>query len=208
MTLHRCFGRPATGIQVALAASLLLIHSSAAAHTQIQGMAHFSGGLLHPLLTPSHVMIVLASGLLLGQQQPLSLATPMWSFASASAVGLFLATLWQLPPQWQALLPIIALGIALLAARAVRVRRNALILLFASSGLLIGLDSGLDNGASALQIAVTSLGTWISLNVVLANTAFYLSLCPPRKWVQIGMRVAGSWIVAICVLVLAFSVKG
>lgn len=178
------------------------------AHAQIQGMGDFSGGLLHPLLTPAHLLILLALGLWLGQQPPLQLHMPMLLFAPLSAAGLGL-TLWMpMPPEWQAWLAAVALGIAILVVSAARLPRWAALPIFAMSALAIGLDSGLEAASSTTTVAITLLGTWISVNLCIVNFAYYTSLCPQhKKWVQTGIRVAGSWIAAICLLFLAFSLR-
>ncbi len=42
----------------------------------------------------------------------------------------------------------------------------------------------------------------------LANLAYYTALCPQRQWLQIALRIAGSWTAAVSLLVLAFALKG
>ena len=49
--------------------------------------------------------------------------------------------------------------------------------------------------------------TWVSLVLFVVNAAFYVSLLPRLQWVQTGIRVAGSWIVAIALLMLAFALR-
>ena len=53
-------------------------------------MGEFASGFLHPLLTPPHVLALLALGLLLGQAQPLRLKVPAAVFAGFAAAGLLL----------------------------------------------------------------------------------------------------------------------
>jgi hypothetical protein len=79
--------------------------------------------------------------------------------------------------------------------------------LFAGAGLSLGLDSGVDSAASPAALAITLSATWRGLGLSLVNFAYYTSLLPQRKWVQVGVRVAGSWLAAICLLVLAFALK-
>ena len=38
----------------------------------------------------------------------------------------------------------------------------------------------------------------------LANVAYYTALCPQRQWLQITLRIAGSWIAAASALALAW----
>ena len=81
--------------------------------------------------------------------------------------------------------------------------------LLAAAAVAIGLDSGADTGTPPLAIVGTLLGTWVSLALGLVNIAFYASLAAERKkkWISIGLRIAGSWIVAISLLMLAFSLR-
>jgi hypothetical protein len=64
-----------------------------------------------------------------------------------------------------------------------------------------------DAAVTPWAVAKTLFGTWISFIVWIVDIAYYVSLLPPRKWMQIGARVAGSWIVAISFLVLAFALR-
>lgn len=206
MTPGRTFGLFGWGAFATLTSGLVFA-PSAHAHARTQGMGDFSGGLLHPLLTPAHLLILIGLGLWVGQRRPLQLRSPVMWFAPFSAAGLLLTTQFQMPMGWQAALPAFALGIALLVAIAARLPPRVSALIFACSGLMVGLDSGLDGGGTVIGTGMTLLGTWISLNLCLANIAFYTSICPQHKWVQTGIRVAGSWIAAICLLVLAFALQ-
>jgi len=78
----------------------------------------------------------------------------------------------------------------------------------ASGALAIGLDSTAEPGP-ALTIASTLLGTWFALLLVLVNVVHYSSLAAEKnkQWLHIALRVAGSWIIAISVLVLAFALR-
>lgn len=180
---------------------------SAQAHGTIPGMNEAVGGFLHPLITPLHVLILLGLGLWLGQQTPLRLKIPVLVFTPCSAAALLATTTGAIPAVPPAFLLAISLSAGVLVALAARLPTCASVALFGFAGLALGLDSAVDNATTTAAIAKTLLGTWISLSVWLVNTAFYVSLCPPRQWIQIGIRVAGSWIVAISLLVLAFSLK-
>lgn len=169
-------------------------------------MNDFMTGALHPLLTPAHVLILLALGLCLGQHPPLRLRMPLSVFASCSAIGLALtATRW-FPGVHPAALAGIALGAGALAACEKELPSSARGALFGVGALAIGSDSGVETGGAAV-IVKTLLGTWLGLLIYLMNLAYYASLAAEqkKKWLRIGLRVAGSWIVAISLLVLAFA---
>src|SRR5262245_60165870 len=56
--------------------TLLCFPTGAHAHTMIKGADEFFSGLLHPVLTPSHILLVIALGLLASQQpKPISNAS-------------------------------------------------------------------------------------------------------------------------------------
>jgi urease accessory protein len=188
---------------------ILLVHPSGAeAHMTVQGMNHFTSGALHPLMTPAHVLILLGLGLCVGQHLPLRLKLPLGVFAAFSAIGLGLTT-----TGWLAgVHPAILAGIALAAGAVVAVGKDLPLWvrggLCAAGGLAIGLDSTAEPGA-ALVVFSTLLGTWLAMFLVLLNIAHYTSLAAEKnkQWIHIGIRVAGSWIVAISLLVLAFALR-
>ena len=186
---------------------LLAIPATAHAHAALRGMGEFGGGFIHPLLTLPHVLILLGLGLWVGQHPPLRLKLPLLVFLPFSAAGLLLTTKFPMPAAWQPVLICVALCAGILVALSMRLPVWASAPLFATAAIAIGLDSGVDSAFSAGSIAKTLFATWISLNLWIVNFSFYTALCPQRKWVQIGIRIAGSWIAAISMMVLAFALK-
>lgn len=187
---------------------LVALPATSRGHALIRGSGEFSAGLLHPLITPAHLLLLLAMGLWLGQHPPLRLRVPMLLFTTFSAVGLLAsAGAWTAAPA-QPVLVVIALCMALSVAVSARppvwVRWPGVAL----AALAVGLDSGVDPGPPLAAVATALAGTWISLSLCALNFSYYTSLCPQKKWAHIGVRVAGSWIAAICLLLLAFSFRG
>jgi hydrogenase/urease accessory protein HupE len=189
-----------------LACFLFAFPASAHAHTPIEGIGDFLAGLVHPLTTPSHILVLLALGLLLGQQSPLKLKWPMLVFVSASALALVLTTAGFIAKVY----PPVLLAIALCAATFVALEKSlpplASHVLFAVAAMAIGLDSRVESTSTATVIK-TLTGTWISLAVLLADIAIYASFCTKKNWMKVGVRVAGSWIIAITLMVLAFALR-
>ncbi len=187
---------------------VFLLPTSAEAHSTVTGINDFWAGALHPLMTPPHVLILLALGLGLGQWIPLKIELPLGAFAVFAALGLAMT----IPAWFSGVQPAVLTAVALVAASVVALETRLPLLaraaLYGIGALLIGLDSGVDTGA-AKSVLVTLLGTWISLTVVLMNIIYFVSLAAdqPRKWLHIGIRVAGSWIVAISLLMLAFALR-
>ena len=184
----------------------LLLQSTAHAHLTVEGIGEVGGGALHPLMTPAHVLILLGLALLLGQRVPLDLKTPLQILLPASAIALLVTTTGKIPGVYPPILIGIAMGIAILVALELKIPPLVCRLVCAVAAIGIGLDSGLENG-SAIVVAKTLAGTWISFNIVVAYLAICVSHGTGKPWAKIGTRVLGSWIIAISLLVLAFSLR-
>ena len=197
------------GLEAAAAAGaiLLIFPGSAEAHTPIKGVGEFANGFFHPFLTSTHLLVLLSLGLLLGQRQPLRLQSPIGFFAMSAAVGLSLTTAHIVPGVYQPILITLGLCAGGLVALAASLPPWVRLIACAAAGFALGLDSGVDSGATGTATATTLAATWISLLVCVIDIAFYSSLIPPYKWVLTGVRVVGSWIVAIALLMLAFALK-
>jgi len=174
----------------------------------VQGMNHFTSGALHPLMTPAHILVLLGLGLCAGQHPPLRLKIPLSVFAAVSAIALGWTMTGKIAGVHQAILA----GIALAAGAVVAIGKPlpvwARAVLCGAGGLAIGLDSGADSG-TGLAVISTLLGTWLALILCVLNGAHYVSLAAEKnkQWIHIGIRVAGSWIVAISLLVVAFAFR-
>ena len=174
----------------------------------VQGMSSFMTGALHPLMTPAHVIILLALGLAVGQHVPLRLGKPLQVFATFSAIGLALTATGRIAGVHPAFLSAVAFAIGGWVALGRELPMLVRGLLIGAGALAIGLDSGVETGGT-MTIIGTLAGTWVGLLVYLVNFAFYTSLAAEKKkqWLQIGIRVAGSWILAISLLMLAFALR-
>jgi urease accessory protein len=185
--------------------ALALVFSTAPqlalAHSAVQGVGGFYGGLVHPLLVPAHLLALLALGLLAGQQDPPHRRAVMISFAAGlvAGIGAILAA-YAFESVTSA---VYALGVAsgLLVALA---RPLPLILtgpLAVSTGAAIVLDSVPDEismSAAFLALAGTGIGAYLLLMLVADVTAM-----ATRASARIAVRVLGSWTAASAALVLA-----
>ena len=181
--------------------------ATAQAHTQVEGVPDILNGLLHPLGTPSHLLILLGLGLLAGQQQPLNLKTPMLAFLPLSAAALLLTLTGAITSVYPPVLVCIALCAGTLVALEAPLPRLGFMALFAAAALVLGFDSAVETGTTD-AVLQRLFGTWLSLSLVVFNLAYYVSLWTKQKWQKVGIRVAGSWLIAISFLVLAFSLRG
>jgi urease accessory protein len=185
---------------------LVAVPATAHAHTQVEGVGDVLNGLLHPLTTPSHLLILLGLGLLAGQQSPPNLKTPMLAFLPLAAAALLLTTTGAITTVYQPVLIGIALCTGVLVALEAPLSRLACMALFGAAAVAIGLDSAVETG-STVAVLKRLFGTWVSLGLVVFNLAYYVSLWTKQKWQKVGIQVTGSWLIAISFLVLAFSLR-
>lgn len=188
------------------AAGWLLPSTRAQAHTTFPGLGEYASGFLHPLTTPLHLLVLLAMGLWLGQHAPLRIKEPAAVFAGAAAVGLGWAA-----ARGGGVYPPLLAGIGLCAGACVAVDLQppwwVKLIAGGIAALALGSDSGVETGTPGSSAIKIMSATWVSLVLCLVNIAFYVSLLPATRWAQIGVRVLGSWIVAITILLLAFALR-
>jgi len=180
---------------------------TAHAHSPVKGMGDFINGLLHPLTTPAHLLIVLGLGLLAGRRSPMNLKTLMLVFMPLSAVALLFTTAGWIQSVYPPVLICLALCCGALLALDKTPSLLLMSVLFGVGAVAIGLDSRVESG-TATGVFKMLLGTWLSLAVLVADIAIYVSLGRQANWLKVALRVLGSWIVAISLLMLAFSLRG
>lgn len=189
----------------AIACCLLAAASAAQAHSAIQGIDGFYAGVLHPLTALEHLLTFAALGLMAGQQGE-RMAPALLVFALMVMLGAAVAL--RIPA-----LPYVALlniaSIVVLGALVAAAWRLPLIVLYVIA-LLLGLSHGYANGAelagdlkprlfiAGLGLAALIVPAWLMLAVEFILRQKY-------PWMHIAVRVAGSWITAIGILVLATS---
>lgn len=190
-----------------MAGALLAWSCHASAHSAAKGAGDFYAGLLHPLTALEHVLPFVTLGLLAGQQG--QRAQPAVLVFALSLMGGALCALVLPPLAYVGLVNILSsvlLGVLLAAAW-----RLPMVVLY-TMAVLFGLSHGFANGAAIGEglrpylfipgvglagLLVTAYGM-ISADVLLRQKA---------NWLHIAIRVAGSWIAAIGILVLATSWK-
>jgi len=182
--------------------------AGAEAHTAMEGSNHFTSGILHPLLTPAHLLVLIALGILLGQHSPLRMRVILRVFAPLAGIALGLTASGRIPGAHPAVLAAVALGAGAMVAFGKEPPPVLRWAIFAAGAVAIGLDSGVETGTRTAAVT-TLLGTWTGLLLFLFAIAYYASLAAaqPRKWLHIALRVAGSWIAAISLLMLAFALR-
>lgn len=193
--------------QALAALALALSAAGAHAHTSAKGVGDFYAGFLHPLTALEHVLPFLALGVLAGQQGQRSQAglPVFWVALMLGAT----AALW-LPavPAVDLVNILSALILGALIAAAFPLPASVSIVL----ALLFGLSHGYANGAAITSLIKPYLfipGVGLAGLVVTGYGVIVTDYVLRRKvgWMRVAVRVAGSWIAAIGMLVLATSWK-
>ena len=177
--------------------------ASAQAHSAAAGVGDFWNGALHPVTTPTHVLILLGLGMLCGRQIPLRLKMPVLVFILVSAVSLALTATGWFAVVYPPILIAVVLALGVMLALDWDPPQSVLVAIFASTALVLGMDSTVENGSPSI-IAKTLLGTWMSLAVLVVDVPIYISLGHELRWLRIAIRIAGSWITAVALMMLAF----
>lgn len=202
--LHR--RRRASAITVALAALLPLWPVTASAHLVNSGLGPFYDGVLHLLLSPADLLGLLAAALLAGLRgRPAARATVIalpGAWLLGGIIGMHLAL--DLDLDWISVASFMALG--LLVAADARLPS----VLVASLAALYGALHGLINGSALLAMGAGSTHlVGIALTVLLLALLTSAAVVPLRVfWARIAVRVAGSWVVAVGILMLGWLSHG
>jgi urease accessory protein len=184
----------------------LIAAPSAHAHLMNMGFGPFYDGLARLFVTPEDLLPVIALALLAGLRGPrfgraVLFALPI-AWLAGSAAGLMLAQPITLPLAETILT--IALG-ALLATD-----RPLPLAAVAGLAILLGLLHGILNGS---ELPKTSSSGQISAAGVAAALFVAVSLLAGQAasvrvtWARVAVRVAGSWIVAIGLLMLGWAMR-
>lgn len=187
-------------------ACLFFLPLPARAHTSIQGLGDFIGGLLHPVVTPAHGLLLLGLGLLAGRAAPPPLRRPMAFFLPLSALALATTGVGWVKALHPAVVHGAVLVVGGLLAWGRPVSGPVLCGLFAFAGAALGFDSAPESAAAA-GIVKTLAGTWLGLGVLIYDVAIYASLGVTTGWMRHATRIAGAWLAAIAVLLLAFALR-
>jgi len=197
----------------ALAAGLLLCLGAtpAGAHSPIQGIGDFYNGALHPIVSPAHLLALLALGLLLGQDVQRAAAQarpgtrvelPFLALLAALVLGLAGHRLAG-DPDTDLVLLALAVGLGLSVAAAWAPPRWLQLVLTAATGLAVAVASGptqLEGSARWIHLLGTLGGAMLVSSYVAVMVA-----AARLAWLRIAVRVVGSWLAAAALLVLALS---
>ena len=194
------------GVRISIAAVLLAAPVVAQAHLVNSGLGPFYDGALHLLLSPSDLLGLVAAALLAGLRGAtagrLTVIALTLSWLLAGMIGMGLQV--NLDLTWLSVVSFLILG--LLVAMDARLPPLAV----ASLGAFYGALHGLLNGSAlATMGAAPSALFGIVLTVMVIALLTAAAVVPVRAlWARVAVRVAGSWVVAVGMLMLGWLAQG
>lgn len=181
--------------------AVLLLPTSAVAHP-IVGVGDFYAGMLHPVTALDFLLPWIALALFAGQQRRKGALLVLTTFPPSILLGAVLALMFP-QPAWLsfanlAIIPLLGLAVAL----AFSCPEPLIVGFSVAVGLLQGMANGAEiTGALSPWRFIPGLTT-IAILVIAYGIGAVRSLEKP--WAQIAVRVVGSWIAAIGIMVCAF----
>ena len=188
-----------------LLAGMLAAATPAQAHLMNSGFGPFYDGLAHPLISPEDLLPAMAMTLLAGlggaRAGRFVLATlpAAWlaGMVAGWAIGLPLAPAW--------LTAVVTALLGALVASDLRLPLALVIALAAALGALHGYDNG-DDLAATTGALLGIAGIACSLFAVVSLLAGQVAVLQ-AQWARLAVRISGSWIAAIGLLMLGWSVR-
>ncbi len=164
----------------------------------------FLQGLQHPLLTPAHLITLIALGIFLGQQDGIKRNSALAFFVLFTLAGLVTTRFYQPEFNLEFVLLVVAglIGILIILKRVLP--RWSVVTLVLLSGVIIGLDSApvMIPGLSASKVYSDMAGTLTSASLILVFISL-LAMLINKLWQGIILRIMGAWIFASTLMVLA-----
>ena len=193
-----------TGLRWFALSALVLASADASAHGSAKGLGSFFGGVVHPLLEPSHLISLATFALLIGPRFEKLKPVALWFAGGSVAGGVCVA--FGVAASMDTLL----LACAALVGLAVVIARPLPIAVYRVAAVAIGLGIGI----GSLPDSVPGPGPWVSLAgscigapVFMVNLAMLVEAMK-KPWMRILVRVFGSWATACSILVLSLVAAG
>jgi hypothetical protein len=191
---------------------VFVVPDTAFAHSSIPGVEGFYVGLTHPLVEIAQGLAIVATGLFIGQQNSKVVGKAWLAFTVFMGLGLG-ATLVGAGGARLVVPDTLLFGLALVGGISVAAKFTIVrffpIGLAAVVGGAIGAVSLPDPGSLG-GMAFTTAGSVVGCNLLLVYSlagAHWIRSQHERPWLQIGLRIVGSWIAAACALMLALALK-
>ena len=189
-----------------LALGAALLPAAAKAHLVTTGLGPVYDGISHVLVSPDDLVPVIAMALLAGLNGPaagrrtLFVLTGAWL---AGGVAGFLAAGPAIPGA-ATTASFLVLGVLVAADR--RLAPTAVALIASALGILHGWLNGAGIATSGRE-ALALAGIGAAVFVVVALVAAFVSSLK-AGWTRVAVRVAGSWVAAIGLLMLGWGLRG
>jgi urease accessory protein len=178
---------------------------SAFAHSSVQGFNHFLHGFIHPIFVATHLLLLIALGLFYGQQGVKACLIAIKAFLLSAAIGL--AASWFVI---EGNIDLLILGEAVIIGLLVATRPSIHWVWCSGIGIVAGILLGLDSNQetlSAMDRVVVLFGTLVGVSLLLLYSVVFANYFNSKHWQRIGIRIIGSWISAIALLMLALSIS-
>lgn len=182
-------------LRLALLAIVLAV--PAQAHGTLPGGGGFYSGALHPLVALEHLLALLTCGLILGRD---GLRRPLWALGLGLAAGLWLGVS---VAGLTLVLLAVTLGFGALLALQIGLPEWACGVVLMGVGLAVGLETDLPT----LNARMAAVGVSVAVFVITMN-AFALGSVLAGSRVAVALRVAGAWLLAVALMVLALNLRG
>ena len=187
------------------AAFVFLLPATSHAHLVNTGLGPFYDGVSHFALTPEDLLPALAMALLAGQGGSRAGRLTLFALPGAWLLGGLAGIAFPTISSATALTTVSFLALGGLVAADARLRPEWV----AGLALVVGLLHGTLNGAAMSQAKLGALGLVgiVSTLFVVVALAAAMVVALRAPWTRIAVRVAGSWIVAIGLLLLGWSFR-
>lgn len=188
----------------------LLCAQESAAHTALPGIEGFYSGLVHPVMEPAQGLAVFIAGMLSARAGPDHASGRLQALLGAVLVGM--AGGWLAGAPASAIATTLTLPAVMICALLITALRappagmaHACTL---PTGLLIGINALPEPGAGMVLTTSGSLAGAVFLLIVASGCTIWTDRqARTISWLDLAPRVAGSWCLAVCLLLFAFALR-
>ena len=189
-----------------LALAGALVPSTADAHLVTTGLGPVYDGVSHVLLSPDDLIPILAMGFLAGLNGPMAGRRTLFTLTAAWLLGGVAGYAGGHGPGPFTSTAVSFLALGALTALDRRLSATVVTMIAAAVGLFHGWLNGAGIAASGRELL--GLVGIAGATFVLVALAAALVVSLRREWMRIAVRVAGSWIAAIGLLMFGWSLRG
>jgi hydrogenase/urease accessory protein HupE len=188
-----------------LVAALIAAATPAHAHLMNSGFGPFYDGLAHPLMSPEDLLPALAVTLLAGLSGARYGRWVLATLPAAWLAGMAAGWVFALPTAPASVMAVATAITGALAASGLRLPLPALIGWTALLGVLHGVGNGGELAATTGGL-LAIVGITLSLAAVVSLLAGQVAVLQAH-WARLAVRISGSWIAAVGMLMLGWSMK-